>query len=196
VPLEQIAPRLRRWTAWHEAWKQDVGSLAVATGDGLVLIDPLDPPPVLPRPEHVLITVFWHARGASSAGAKQVWAPADAAHRLLNRGIEVTDAVRSGDALPGGIELFETARGGEAIYWLPEQQALVVGDVLLGASSKPRATSEPLRLCPAAWLGDASLDDLRASLRPLLDLPIERVVVSHGDPVLADGHAALEAALA
>jgi hypothetical protein len=29
-------------------------------------------------------------------------------------------------------------------------------------------------------------------LRPLLDLPVARVLVSHGDPVLRNGRAALE----
>ena len=32
---------------------------------------------------------------------------------------------------------------------------------------------------------------LREALRPLLDLPVELVLASHGEPVLADGHAAL-----
>jgi hypothetical protein len=32
---------------------------------------------------------------------------------------------------------------------------------------------------------------LRELLRPLLELPVERVLVSHGEPVLRDGHAAL-----
>ena len=36
----EIAPGLRRWTAWHEEWREDVGSVAVETGDGLVFIDP------------------------------------------------------------------------------------------------------------------------------------------------------------
>ena len=53
-PVE-VAPGLRRWMAWHEEWKQEVGSLAVQTPDGLVLIDPIDPPPELRRPDHVLI---------------------------------------------------------------------------------------------------------------------------------------------
>jgi hypothetical protein len=47
--LEQVAPGLRRWTARHEAWNEDVASLAVETGDGLVLIDPIDPPAALGR---------------------------------------------------------------------------------------------------------------------------------------------------
>jgi hypothetical protein len=63
--------------------------------------------------------------------------------------------------------------------------------VLLGAGAKPRATDEPLRLCPERWLGAKTHDDLKASLRPLLELPVEQVLVSHGEPVLADGRAAL-----
>jgi len=53
-----------------------------------------------------------------------------------------------------------------------------------------------LRLCPASWL-PTGIDEgrLRESLLPLLDLPVERVLVSHGEPVLQDGHAALAAVL-
>ena len=35
--LEQVAPGLRRWSAWHSEWRQEVGSVAVDTPDGLVL---------------------------------------------------------------------------------------------------------------------------------------------------------------
>lgn len=37
--------------------------------------------------------------------------------------------------------------------------------------------------------------ELAAALRPLLDLPIERVLVSHGEPALKGGRAALQNAL-
>jgi hypothetical protein len=40
-----------------------------------------------------------------------------------------------------------------------------------------------------------SAAELRALLLPLLDLPVERVLVSHGEPVLHDGRAALARAL-
>jgi hypothetical protein len=33
-------------------------------------------------------------------------------------------------------------------------------------------------------------------MRPLLELPIERVLVSHGEPVLRGGHGALARAIA
>jgi glyoxylase-like metal-dependent hydrolase (beta-lactamase superfamily II) len=175
-------PGITRWTAWHDHWEKDVEAFAVDTPDGLVFIDPLEPvPPHLGPPAHVLITVFFHARSAGSLGGR-VWAPSSLVRRLKNRGVEVTDAFELGDELPGGIRAFDSGREGEVVYWLPEQQALVVGDVLLGS---------PFRLCPKSWLGKATLDDLRAALRPLLELPIEAIYVGHGEPVLTGARDAL-----
>jgi hypothetical protein len=52
-------------------------------------------------------------------------------------------------------------------------------------------------MCPESWLPASKTHrDLAASLRPLLDLPIARILVSHGDPVLEDGQTKLTAALA
>ena len=157
-----------------------------------MLIDPLDPPSELARPKHVLLTVYWHARSADRLKAR-VWAPSRSQRPLANRGVEAESAAGE---LPGGIVAFPTARASEAVYWLPEHRALVVGDVLLGAGAKPRATDDPLRLCPERWLGKATHDELRASLRPLLDLPVERVLVSHGFPVLKNGERALARVIA
>jgi glyoxylase-like metal-dependent hydrolase (beta-lactamase superfamily II) len=193
VALTEIAPGLRRWTAWHDEWQQDVGSLAVDTEDGLVLIDPLDPPRGLGRPAHVLLTCHWHAR---STRMGEVWAHERAVKLLANRGVEVSRPFAPGDPLPGRIQAFGTPRPGEVVYWLPRQRALAVGDVLLGAGAKPRDTGAPLRLCPERWLGKASHDDLREALAPLLDLRLSRVLVSHGEPVLRRGRAALADALA
>ncbi len=182
---------LTRWTSFSEAWGEDVGSVAVRTGDGLIFIDPLSPPSELGEPDHTLITVFFHAREARG----RVWATNGIVRRLANRGVVVTDPFEPGDPLPGGIVCYATPRREEVVYWLPEQQALVVGDVLLGAGARPRPTSDPLRLCPERWLRPATLDELRTSLRPLLELPVEQVLVSHGAPVLSGGHAALAAVL-
>ena len=189
--MEELAPGLRRWTAWHDDWQEDVGCLALDTDDGLVLIDPLDPPRGARRPEHVLLTIFWHYRSTPDLKAKHVWASGRAAKALANRGVTVTDPVRAGVELPGGVRAIETARHGELVYWLPKQRALAVGDVLLGAGAKPRATDDLLRLCPERWLGKKTHADLRRSLRPLLDLPVEQVLVAHGEPVRENGHAAL-----
>jgi hypothetical protein len=182
--MQVIAPGLRRWTSWHDHWEEQVGSVAVDTPDGLVVIDPLEPPAELGPVAHVLVTVYWHARGTAGLNAR-IWAPSRSLRPLANRGVE---AEKAADGLPGGIRAFPTARAAEAVYWLPDQRALVVGDVLLGAGAKPRATDEPLRLCPERWLGKPTHEDLRASLRPLLDLPVDHVLVSHGAPVLEHGH--------
>jgi glyoxylase-like metal-dependent hydrolase (beta-lactamase superfamily II) len=193
--MDQLAPGLRRWTAWHEEWEDNVASLAVDTPDGLVVIDPIDPPPEVQGPAHVLITVFWHGRATGDVDAGRVWASTRSARALENRGITVTDRFRAGDELPGGIHALQTPRVSEVVFWLPEHRAVAVGDVLLGAGAKPHPTDEPLRLCPEAWLGKATHDDLRASLRPLLDLPVEQVLVSHGEPLVEDAKGALAAVL-
>jgi glyoxylase-like metal-dependent hydrolase (beta-lactamase superfamily II) len=183
---------LTRWTAFSEDWQEDVGSVAVRTDDGVLFFDPLAPPAELGRPDHTFVTVFFHAREAGG----RVWAPKALVRRLRNRGVEVTDPFEPGDPLPGGVECIPTARSGEVVYWVPGERAVIVGDVLLGAGAKPRPTDDPLRLCPQRWLGGAAnLEELRASLRPLLDLPVEQVLVSHGAPVTSGGAAALAAIL-
>ena len=98
---------------------------------------------------------------------------------------------RPGDRLPGGIEAFLTARAAEVVFWIPQHRALVPGDVLLGDGNGG------LRLCPPTWLPEASsVEKVAESLRPLLELPVERVLVSHGEPVLENGGAALAKLLA
>jgi glyoxylase-like metal-dependent hydrolase (beta-lactamase superfamily II) len=188
--MDEIAPGLRRWTAWHDEWEEDVGSLALETDDGVALFDPIAPPRGVGRAKHVLITVFWHYRSTPELSAR-VWASRRTVKALANRGVEVTDPITRDTELPGGVVAFETARHGELVYWLPKQRAVVAGDVLLGAGAKPRPTDEPLRLCPERWLGNAKHADLRRSLLPLLDLPVQRVLVSHGKPVLRGGKRAL-----
>ena len=193
--ITEIAPGLHRWTAWHDHWEEDVGSLAVETNDGPVFIDPIDPPAELGTPDHVLVTVYWHGRTTGDVGARRVWASTRSAQPLRHRKISVTDPFRAGDDLPGGIRALQTARAAEVVYWLPEHRAVVAGDVLLGAGAKPRATTDALRLCPEGWLGKRTHEDLRDTLRPLLELPVERVLVSHGEPLLSDGKRALAALL-
>ena len=79
------------------------------------------------------------------------------------------------------------------MFWLPAAATLVPGDRLIGARGGR------LALCPESWLGAVHVDrrGLAELLRPLvLELPIERVLVSHGEPVLRDGRAALVRAIA
>ncbi len=207
VEVLQIAPGLWRWTGWHEEWKEDVGSVYVETPDGVVLIDPIVPPEDTDRfwkaldtdvkrvggEVHVLVSVFWHTRDAKEMVERyeaRVWAPRRGRPAIERRAGVVTDAFAPDDALPGGVQALRTARAAEVVYWIPEHGALVPGDVLLGDANGG------IRLCPASWLPE-SVDQgkLAESLRPLLDLPVDRVLLSHGEPVLENGKAAVAAAI-
>jgi len=204
----RITPGLWRWTAYHEEWRQDVGSTYCETKDGVVLVDPLVP--AEPDAErfwdaldrdveranggvHVLVTVFWHTRSSSEMVSRydaRVWAPTSGRAAIERRAGVVTDTFRPGDELPGGIEAFGTARRNEVVYWHPAEHAVISGDVLLGDGASG------IRMCPESWLPKSTRHpELAASLAPLLDLPVERVLVSHGEPVLENGRNALAAAL-
>jgi glyoxylase-like metal-dependent hydrolase (beta-lactamase superfamily II) len=195
--MDELAPGLHRWVAYHEEWKHDVGCLALEAGDELILVDPLvadwTPLDALARDRavHVLVTVYWHARSAREVveryGAR-LWSTSAARRRIANRAGAPSDLYEPGDPLPGGVQSLATPRTGEVLLWLPGQRSLAVGDVLLGS---------PLRLCPRSWLPrGVSQTEAKAALRSLLDLPIERVLVSHGEPVLEDARNALAESLA
>lgn len=201
--VDELAPGLWRWTAFHPEWKEEVGSVYYEAPDVVVLVDPLVPTDEAERfwtaldrdvdragaPLHVLITVFWHVRSTREIAERydaRVWAPTRGRAAIERRAGTVTDVFRPGDELPGGVVPLKTARATEVVFWIPAHRTIVAGDVILGG----------LRLCPASWLPEkTSLDQLADSLRPLLELPVERVLVSHGEPVLAGGRDALAAAL-
>jgi glyoxylase-like metal-dependent hydrolase (beta-lactamase superfamily II) len=205
VDVLEIEPRLWRWTAYHEEWKEDVGSVYYEADDGVVLIDPLVPvddgkrffraldKDVRGKQVHILVTVFWHVRSTAELveryGAR-IWAPRSGKPAIARRAGDVSDPFAPGDPLPGGLEAYRTARAAEVVYWIPEHSALVPGDVLI-ADGKGGA-----KMCPESWLPEKKTHrDLAASLRPLLDLPVRRILVSHGKPVLTGGGRALARAL-
>jgi glyoxylase-like metal-dependent hydrolase (beta-lactamase superfamily II) len=209
MEVREVAQGLWLWTAYYTAWNETVGSVFCETDDGVALIDPLVPADdadaerfwrALDRDVaraggavHVLLTVFWHVRSTVEVAGRyraRTWVPATARAPVTRRGVTVTDPFRPGDELPGGIEALATARSNEVVFWIPHHRALVPGDVLLGGDGGG------VRMCPRSWLPEStSLVDLADSLRPLLELPIQRVLVSHGEPVMRGGKRALAAAL-
>jgi hypothetical protein len=215
----EVRTHLWRWELPHPdwapeeaedgGWGETVASYAALAGDQLLLLDPLAPPPGSAEAERfwraldddvehhgppaVLITIFWHARSAREVVRRYdgatVWAH-EPARALVAERTPVTDAFRLGDALPGGTVAHDGGRDGEVLYWLPGHKALVAGDALLGAG--PRAA----RVCPTHWIGDGrTRDDVRRALRPLLELPLELLLLTHGDAIADDARGALERAL-
>lgn len=203
MDVHRIAPGLWRWAAFHEDWKEDVGCVYLEADEATLLVDPLVPGADAERfldyldadveragaPVHILLTVYWHVRSAADLAKRysaEVWAPARSAKPVERRTKAAPHPVRPGDALPGGVTAHESGRAAELVYVLPRHRALVAGDVLLGG---------PLRICPARWVGKGGQGAVRKALRPLLDEPLDRVLVSHGEPVLRGGHNALATAL-
>ncbi len=141
------------------------------------------------KPVAILLTIFWHERSTAELAERYgagVWAHEGAAGRIE---AAVSNPFLPGDVLPGGLIGIDGQRAFETMYWLPEHRALVPGDSLLGDGDGG------LQVAPEGWLRDTTRDELKLALRALLDLPVELVLVTHGEPVLEDGHAALAAAL-
>jgi glyoxylase-like metal-dependent hydrolase (beta-lactamase superfamily II) len=83
------------------------------------------------------------------------------------------EPIDPGSQLPGGIITLYDGRGrDETPLWLPEQRTLVFADAL----TAPGGT---LRVWATPWHEARTLPALRA----LLELPFERVIVSHGESV-------------
>ena len=196
---EELRPGLWRWTGRYDDWKGEVALVGLDSTDELVLIDLLLADEQWDELERdlgdrrlsVLLTIHWHARSAADVAARfpgtRVWAHSRNRAAVARR-VPVTDVFRAGDDLPGGLVALEARPRSEVLLWEPRTQALIVGDALLGDGEKGTG----LHACPASWLPEStSLNDLRASLRPALDLPVELILTSHGAPVLTDAAAQL-----
>jgi hypothetical protein len=195
--MDEIAPGLWRWTAPHPAWRPGaepdspgdwdryVGSVLYEGRDAAVFIDPL-----VPRDEHQ----FWGWADERVAGRSVVVLTTLLPHRrsraqVAERYGASTSRVKRN--LPAGVESILLRGARETMFWLPEHRTLVPGDRILGTPAGG------LRLCPESWLYwvRVNRDELRMLLEPLVELPIERVLVSHGDPVLSGGAEALRRCL-
>ncbi|MFI4990864.1 MAG: hypothetical protein ACHQHO_08145 [Solirubrobacterales bacterium] len=200
MPPVEIVPGLLRWTAPHPDWKpqakpgsandwdEHVGSVLYETPEAVVLIDPLLPAAdregflrrlderIGARPVSILTTIRWHRRDREELAERY----------------EPNTAPRAWNTVPSGVKPQPLRGAGETMFWLADVATLVPGDRLLGAPDGG------LRVCPQSWLGQVHVNrpGLVELLRPLVELPIERVLVSHGEPVLHDGRAALVRAIA
>ncbi len=130
------------------------------------------------RPVSVLTTIRWHRRD-----------------RALIAERYRANSPRAWNRLPAGVGQRPLRRAGEILYWLPAVSTLVAGDRLIGAPGAQ--AGQELRVCPQSWLEDerANRAEVAGLMRPLLELAIERVLVSHGEPVLHGGHGALARAI-
>lgn len=183
-----VAPGLWIWRIAHPDWAPPddgdrvVTSTCVEAGGEVAVLDALAPPAdareiwdrlearpptmaVVLKPDHVRsIDLFVRRFGALPFGPSR-FDPDDLPETRL-------EPIDYGDTLPGGfVALYDGRARDETPLWLPEQRTIVFADALtaLGGELQVWATPPPVDPLPA--------------LRALLDLPFERVIVSHGDPL-------------
>ena len=188
------------WEAPHPAWKKsdggpdgwgpEVSSYAIDDGERLLLFDPLAPPSLVDefaagRRPVIVLTCPWHERDARSVveqlGAPVFVPPPDEGNKDPIGGTVFS----AGDRLPVGVEAFPGMEPNDLVLWIESRRALVFGDTLVDHG---RGLELPVTWLPKGMTRAQALE----TLRPLLELPVELVLPTHGAP--AD-RAALERAL-
>jgi hypothetical protein len=189
VEIRDVTAGLWIWRLEHPHWKPGQGwepvvaSTCVESGGERLVLDPLAPPHdadelwkrldarpptavIVLKPDHVRdVDLFVRRYGARAFGPD----------RFDRHDIPETELepIYSGSRLPGGLVALYDGRGrNETPLWLPEQRALVFADALTAPGGELRVWATP-------WHEERALPALCA----LLDLPFERVIVSHGEPV-------------
>jgi hypothetical protein len=200
--VHEVRPGLHRWTATHpdaepvptvgspDDWGPDVASIAYQAPDALLLVDPLVPDDRSDLREELDALVVRHGQPVVIVTTLQF-------HRRSRDELAErygASTSRAKKTLPRDVETVVVKNAGETMVWLPKVRALIPGDRLLGDDS-----TGGVRLCPDSWLrylpSGMRRAELRKALLPLLDLPVEVVLVSHGEPVLENGREAIAAAV-
>jgi glyoxylase-like metal-dependent hydrolase (beta-lactamase superfamily II) len=187
--MERLREGIWRWEARHPSWSEadggpdgwgpQVASYAVEAGGRLLLIDPLAVPAEAEqlasgRDTSIVLTCPWHERDArplgERLGAPIYVPPPDDGDQDPTPGT----VYAAGDPLPGGVQAFPGVEPNDLVLWIEDRRALVLGDTLVDRG-------EGLEI-PLTWLRDVTLAEVLAILRPLLDLPVELVLPTHGPP--------------
>ncbi|HEY6961475.1 MAG TPA: MBL fold metallo-hydrolase [Gaiellaceae bacterium] len=174
--------------AWEpgEDWPREVPVVRYDTADAVVLIDPLLPPEDDFEPGGkrvaVLLTQPAHYRGTDDFVERydaSVWVPPRAAWRRRPN-------PRTTDELPHGVEALDLhGEPQQVVYFIPEHATLVTGDVLSGTGGRFHV-----------FVDEAEREPLLDTLERIAELPIERVIIPHGDAIERDGAARIRDAVA
>jgi hypothetical protein len=192
--MDEIAPGLFHWTAYHEGIRSEVSSYYLR--DPGILIDPLLPDDDALKwltdngpPYAVLLTNRHHYRHSGrlvEVFGVSVHASAPGMHEFSEeQGVEPFEF---GDELPGGVIAHEVGAicPDEAAFEIPSARALACADGVV----RWGAPDAPLAFVPDFLLGDDP-DGVRAGLREsyrrLLDVDFDHLLLAHGLPVVGEG---------
>ena len=219
--MRELRPGLWHWEAPHpqweatEPWSENVSSYAIDDGERLLLFDPLAVPSELVElaaghDTAIVLTAPWHERDAQSLVERlgvAVYTPLpDTAQDLMDMyGVTAEQAgdgspdlvwlfreekgearpYSPGDRLPFGADVFAGHKKNDTVLWVESQGAVISGDTL-GDFGRGLEINQ-------GWLRPGvTRETIAAGLRPLLELPVEHVLATHGGPT---DRAALERAL-
>jgi glyoxylase-like metal-dependent hydrolase (beta-lactamase superfamily II) len=219
--MAELAPGLWHWTARHpdwessEPWVPDVSSYATDDGERLLLFDPLRVPDeiearVQDREAAIVLTAPWHERDAQSLVERlglPVYTPLpDTAEYLMHTyGITAEQAgdgspdvvwllkegkgearpYAAGDRLDVGVHAFRGHKANDLVLWIESHRAVISGDTIADLGEGLAINQR--------WLGpNVTREHVVEGLRPLLDLPVEHLLATHGGPY---GRADLERVL-
>jgi glyoxylase-like metal-dependent hydrolase (beta-lactamase superfamily II) len=219
--VRELRPGVWHWQARHpdwresEPWDPNVSSYAIDDGERLLLFDPLGVPGELEalaaeRETAIVLTAPWHERDAEGLVERlgvPVYTPLpDSAQFLMDTyGITAEQAgdgspdvvwllrekkgeahpYAVGDRLPFGADVFPGHKTNDIVLWIESQNAVISGDTLVEFGQGLEINERWLR-------PGVTREEVAAGLRPLLELPVELVLATHGGPT---DRAALERAL-
>jgi glyoxylase-like metal-dependent hydrolase (beta-lactamase superfamily II) len=193
----EIRPGVYCWNAPHPDWAPGCGwdelvtSYAFEAGEGLLVVDPLAPPPEFDqmtagRAITIVVTCGWHRRDSDALAARlgaELFVPVpDAEHPDPGTGT----IYRDGDPIMPGVKALPGMEASDMLLWDERHRALIAGDTMIDRGEG---------LCiPYDWADEPEdPEQVRKSLLHLLELPIDMVLPTHGLPT---DRAALERALA
>jgi len=219
--VRELRPGLWHWDAPHpgwrptEPWTENVSSYAIDDGERLLLFDPLGVPSEIEalapgRETAIVLTAPWHERDAQSLVERlraPVYTPRpDTAEYLmqtygltaeqagegspdvvwlLREGIGEARVYAAGERLDVGAEAFPGHKANDTVLWVESRRAVISGDTLVDFGQGLEINERWLR-------PGVTREEIAEGLRPLLALPVEHVLATHGGPT---DRAALERAL-
>ena len=196
--MREILNDIFTWPWFSEPHGYNFNGHLIRHAEGNICIDPVEPGEEgldeIARlgVARILVTNRNHSRAANKlrerTGARTAIHPDDAPH-ARDQGALLDDALAVGQTIGPLVVVAAAGKssGEVALHW-PERRLLIVGDAVIG---------NPPGRC--GLLREQVMDDperLRQSVRRLLDLDFDTLLVGDGEPILEDAKARLEALVA
>jgi glyoxylase-like metal-dependent hydrolase (beta-lactamase superfamily II) len=220
--VRELRTGLWHWQASHpdwepsEPWDRNASSYAIDDDERLLLFDPLGVPSEIEalaakRETAIVLTAPWHEHDTQSLvetlGVPVFTPLPDTAQYLMDTYGLTAEQTGDGspdlvwllrekkgeahpyspsDRLPFGADVFPGHKPNDTVLWVESQRAVISGDTLVDFGQGLEINERWLR-------PGVTRDEIAEELRPLLELPVELVLATHGGPT---DRAALERALA